>query len=546
MIDQVTAVIPFLRGGNEDWLRRAIGSLPKGLRYLIAENDGELADALNTALDAVETEFVFRLDADDWLSNDTLDFLVGLAWDADVTYPTLILAFEHELPYESLKAAPFCPHRLLVENYIPGTALFRPERALAVGGYRDLPLLEDWDLWVRMSQAGSRFKAVPEALYWYRQVPTSRNKATAEVKAAVKRQIVPQEPNLEATFYYQGSYPQAYLRCLLPARHLPGQAGDHLPFEVRGDDVAFTNHRGHAAVWQFPGDTVRAIQMSEMQEQGIRVLVEVDDNYLSPECARMQPAWGKKHGDGYDTLEAHRKIAGWADGIIVTTDELGKRYRPVNRNIFVCPNQVEPDDWADATKPDDGIFRVGWFASSTHGKDAALVRRALEWASRQKDVEVVTMGLDPSWTFKRRHVPWSNDMGVYRQLLRNLDVGLAPVVPDAWSTCRSDVKALDYVMAGAAPVVSDEPPYKTWTPPGALKARTAAQFFGLVKHLVRNRDEARQLADEQRAWTLEHRTYAGNAWRWEEACQRSTTRSSTPARAATTPSSPPYPERKSA
>jgi glycosyltransferase involved in cell wall biosynthesis len=149
-VNNVTAVIPFQRGGNQEWLREAIGSLPKDTPYLVAENDGELADALNAALRAVETEFVFRLDADDQLDPVSLPILEAAAWDCDVTYPTLVFCFENMQPFEVRKASAFCPNRLQVENYISGCSLFRPEKALAVGGYRDLEILEDWDLWVRM------------------------------------------------------------------------------------------------------------------------------------------------------------------------------------------------------------------------------------------------------------------------------------------------------------------------------------------------------------------------------------------------------------
>jgi hypothetical protein len=531
--DQVTVVIPHQRGGNQDWLKRAIASLPKDTPYLLAENDGQLHHALNQALRQVETEFVFRLDSDDWLDPDALDFLVGLAWDTDVCYPTLVLTNEQGGLLDAIKAHAFCPHRLLIDNYIPGCALFRPEKALEVGGYREFPLLEDWDLWVRMSRAGCRFKAVPEARYWYRQHPDSRNKVPAgeeeRIVSGLHQRIVGAEPELQATFYYQASFPQTYLRCLLPSRYLPGQASDFPRMKPVGEDsLEFPLHRGDTAVWQFPGDGARAVQMAEMQLQGTRVLVEADDNYLSAHSAQIQKAWGRKVGSQVHTLEAHAKITSWADGVIVTTEELAKKYRKANPNVFVCPNQVDPPDWEPPVKPDDGVFRIGWFASHSHSNDAQLVRRALEWASGQKDVEVVTMGFHPSWTFRHRHFPWSNDLGVYRRLLQLLDVGLAPVVPDAWSVCRSDVKALDYAMGLVCPVVSDERPYDAW--PG-LKARTAAEFFHHVRHLVTHRDEARQLAEAARQHVLAERTIETNVWRWEEACS---TRQSAPARAATT------------
>jgi hypothetical protein len=521
-VPAVTVVIPFLNGGNEAWLREAIGSLPIGTPYLVAHNDGELAEALNQALRQVETEFVLRLDADNRLHRDAIPFLLDLAWDTDVTYPSLLLTDEELRPVEFLKAPAFCPNRLLEKNYIDGGALFRPEKALAVGGYRDLPILEDWDLWVRMHRAGATFKAVPEAILYYRQHPGSRNKSVDPVGTheRLRAQIVGSTPDLKASFYYQQTYATTYWRCLLPARHLPGQAVDHPPFKPAREhddgtlDLAFPEHRG-AAVWQFPGDAVRAVLMSEQQEQGTRVLVETDDNYFDA-SPLGNPGWTKtiQKGRGH-SLEAHRRIIPWVDGVIVTTAQLANRYRKHNPNVYVCPNQLDPADWPE---PDasNGRFRVGWFASPSHAGDAKLVHRALEWASRQDDVEVYTMGFDPGWSFRRWHFPWSNDLGVYRKLLGTLDVGLAPVVETPWSVCRSDLKALELSAAQAAPVLSDATPYRTYEGP-CLRATSAKDFLHHVKHLVTHRDEARQLGREARGYVMRERTMPRHIGDWQEA-----------------------------
>lgn len=510
----VTVVIPFKRGGNKAWLKQAIGSLPEGTKYLVLENDAELVEALNEGVKAAETEWVFRLDADDAVGPKTLDFLHDLAWDVDVTYPSLALADEELKPFEYIKAPAFCPHRLKVWNYIPGCALFRRSAFLEVGGYRDLDILEDWDLWLRMSEAGFKFKAVPEAEVAYRQHGKSRNKVFKfryeEIRDQLKSELA--DEDLKASFYYQATYATTYWRCLLPARYLPGQAVDYPEYRIRGDDIDFPSHRG-AAVWQFPGDGARAVQMAAMQEDGVRVLVEADDSYF--EKAPYGNAWGENLGDGPHTREAHRKILPWVDGIIVTTPHLAKRYRKFNQNVYVCPNQLDPEDWAEPEK--DDILQVGWFASPSHRDDARLVKNALEWASKQDGVEVVTMGLDPGWNFRRRHYPWTNDMGVYRKLIQTLDIGVAPVVETPWASCRSDVKALEYSAAGAYPVVSESIPYENFHGP-CIKAKTGRDFLDALISLIRNRDELPKLQKEAREYVLTERTVEKNVWRWEEAC----------------------------
>lgn len=529
-LDAVTVLIPFQEGGNEVWLKQAIGSLPKGVRYMVLRNDGELAEAMNEGLRQATTEFVFRLDADDLLYPRCLEFLADLAWDCDVTYPTLVFHYENLEPMAMQVEAPkFSEGRLQIWNIVPGCSLFNREKALQVGGFRDLPMWEDWDLWVRMWRAGAKFKPVPEARVVYRQHGETRNKQVPP--DSLLREIVGEEPDFKATFYHQHVAATAYWRCQLPARHLPGVSVANPEIQNIGTEeepvLSFPRHRG-AGIWQFPGDHMSALSMVNLQEQGHRNLVEVDDNYLAP--SRYMSGWTKGQ-DSSSSLETHRNIVEKiADGVIVTTDHLGRVYRKVNPNIFVCPNQIDPDDWPEPITSGNP-FRIGWFASLSHKADVPLVKRALEWASKQDGVEVVCMGVGatrvinsetgtdvfrPWWKFRYRHIPWSNDMGVYRKMMGMLDVGLAPVVENPWSSCRSDLKALEYAMAGACPVLSRAEPYRTYGG-SCLFAKNGKDFLHQVKYLVAHQDEARQIAAEARDYVLKERTVQGNIWRYEEA-----------------------------
>jgi hypothetical protein len=529
-LDDVTVVIPFKNGGNEAWLKQAIVSLPPKIKYLVARNDGELAEALNSAVEQADAEYVFRLDADDTLRPGCIEFLRAMVWDVDVTYPSLLITDQFGKVMERRKAAAYDSNRLFVNNYIPGCALMRRKVFLEVGGYRDMPFLEDWDLWVRMAKEGKSFKGVKEALYVYRQHGVSRNSMKREDHEESRRvgeQIIlgGDRIDLKASFYYQASYATTYVRCLPPARYLPGQAVDHAAAFIRdvdGEDpeLFFPEHRG-TAVYQFPGDAVRAVQMAHLQDQGVRVLVETDDTYL--EMGPLgNPGWQKnireKNGGTGHSLEAHKKIIPWVDGIIVTTEHLGKRYRKYNEKIYVCPNQIDPVDWPEPAKSEDEI-RVGWCASNSHVKDAPLVKRALKWASEQDGVKVFTMGFDPGWTdFERFHVPWSNDMGVYRHVIGTWDIGMAPLKEDPWSVCRSDLKALEYGVSGVWPILSDTIPYQGYEGP-CDKVKGSKGLYMALRGLLTHRDELRDRQTAVRDYVLRERTMAKNIHKWAEAIE---------------------------
>ena len=521
MFEDVTVLIPIHReNGNREWLQQAINSV-RDAKAFVLENDGELADAYNAGLHAADTEYVLLMDADDIAHPNMLHELRAAIWDVDVTYPELLFTDEQMTkPVDVMAAAQFCPMRLQQSNYIPGVALVRRKKALEAGGFRDLPALEDWDLWLRMHRAGARFKPVPAARLFYRQRDGSRS--DQDVDEAVIRDIVGGDDptaDLPATFYYTQTAATAYVRCVLPARHLPGLALDGLHARFSEDDYEYPQHRG-AAVFQLAADKTRAGTTVALQAKGHRVLVETDDNYVVEHSAtafRKKANWGRTIGSAPHSVQGHKWIVKQADGVIVSTPYLADRYRKLNPNVYVCPNTVDPADWQPLKKPDDGVFRIGWFASASHAGDGKLVARALEWASRQKNVEVVTLGYDPGWKFPYRRLPWATDLSAYRRMMQVLDVGVAPVVPSPFTLGRSDLKWLEYSMAGVATVCSDVVCYSGVE--HAMKAADAKGFYRAVQHLVANRDEAKEMAAAAREHVLGERTTAAQIHTWREAIQ---------------------------
>lgn len=334
-----------------------------------------------------------------------------------------------------------------------------------------------------------------------------------------------------ATFWRQATPGSSYVRCELPARYLPGQVLRLRPSDLKAhplnrDDTLFPRQRGRASIWQFSGEWVRGLLMAEQQEKGYRVLLEVDDNYLvlPPKFKGLNRQWNRTIAEdrgGY-SAEANGRIARFADAVIASTEALGKVYRKLNPNVYVCPNQVDPDDWIPVEAPDDGVLRIVYAGSPSHQQDAPLVARALEWASKQPDVEVYSFGFRPdSWKFDSKVIPWTDSVEEFRQTLFGFDVGVAPLVETVWSRCKSDLKALEYAMAGVLPIVSATEPYRPWLNGPGLVAHTPKDFYHHVKWCVQNRDEVKSLAEASRDYVLAERTISQNVWRWEEAIHAS-------------------------
>ena len=318
-----------------------------------------------------------------------------------------------------------------------------------------------------------------------------------------------------ATWWQQKTPGTSYWRCHVPARHLPGQslALRFSDLKIGADgEVLMPRHQG-AMIAQFVGNATRALVMAHQMNQGTRVLMEVDDNYLvpAPHTPNVRSAWQAKidrsPADNYSN-QAHRKILSWVDGIIVATEELAARYAQVTQApIYHCPNSIDLDDWpghsegfraADkgADESQGRSLAIGYAGSDSHRFDLANVDRGLDWAWRQPKVELWKIGAQTvHWRYQHTRMPWTDTLADYRANLRSLDVGLCPLKRGDWHDCKSDIKAMEYLLAGAVPIVQrDSPCYRDWVDV-VPSATTEKDWLNAIKWCVQSPRE-----EVQDAW----------------------------------------------
>ena len=331
-----------------------------------------------------------------------------------------------------------------------------------------------------------------------------------------------------ATFFRQATPGTTYWRCYIPARYLPGQV---VPIEQdslseNADGTINLKHADGALVWQFLGDDGRTRIAQQMQRQGHPTFMEVDDNYLrfAPPLYGKWGAWTKTHaeamenGTGY-SIEMHRKIVPTMDRIICATENLADEYADWNDDVVVARNSIDPSDWVDFPEREPSeILRIGYYGSPSHVKDFPLVKKALKWAARQKDVEVVMIGFNPpGWT--GRVLPWEDKMLAARRNLAQIDVGIAPLKRNRWADGKSDVKALEYAMAGVMPIVQDAPPYSPWVDRGwDWVCKTEDDWMTAIQDVVRmGKDGVATDAADAKQYVLNSRTIESEVHAWREA-----------------------------
>ena len=139
----------------------------------IAQNIG-LGNALDAGLDACSHEVVARMDADDVSLPRRFEVqLALLAQGYDLVGSALLEFVESEDVVVGRRTPPLSQEEIrswsrFHDPFNHPTVVYRRAMVEAVGGYRDLPLLEDYWLFARMIDAGARVANVAEPLVKYR------------------------------------------------------------------------------------------------------------------------------------------------------------------------------------------------------------------------------------------------------------------------------------------------------------------------------------------------------------------------------------------
>lgn len=183
--------------GDSSWVdlahERAIPSVEALDVPYVHVHGTTLQFARNDAIGQITTKYVCYLDADDELEHGYFDHIAQV--DADIRVPSVryvknrfdqgvrmpkVAGHTHTCDAECLAAGNW-----IVIGAVAPVSLIRD-----VGGFRDFPWSEDWDLWVRCWQAGARIEPAFRAIYRAHVRNDSRNRGQSqEVKNAAHRAI---------------------------------------------------------------------------------------------------------------------------------------------------------------------------------------------------------------------------------------------------------------------------------------------------------------------------------------------------------------------
>jgi glycosyltransferase involved in cell wall biosynthesis len=151
---------------------------PVPVTMVALARNGGLGPALDRGLAASQHDVIARMDADDVAMPHRFAVEVPLIRDADIVGAGLLEFVGDIGNVVGQRVPPTDPGHIrryarMHDPFNHPTVVYRKRAVLAVGGYGDLPLMEDYALFARMLQNGARAVNVAEPLVYYRVGATS-------------------------------------------------------------------------------------------------------------------------------------------------------------------------------------------------------------------------------------------------------------------------------------------------------------------------------------------------------------------------------------
>jgi len=285
--------------------------------------------------------------------------------------------------------------------------------------------------------------------------------------------------------------------------------------------------------------TTASTMIGMSRHVGVPVILDLDDNFLSirednPATAEYDVGKGRRY-----TVLA---LLGLADGLFVSTEPLKEAYAHINPRIDVLPNCNDVDDWKFMrAERDPKKVVIGYAGSITHDMDLALVIPALnEILKEYPDVEFQMLGAMHEETFRMfcEKLPDAREGQVkmrlgtpawdgYPRLLSDMawDIGIAPLLADDFTKCKSHIKWMEYAMYKIPTVVSGGFPYSepiqgTQTVVDGktgIVVNSNADWYNRLEELILDKGKREQIGQQAYDAVKNDWQWVSHAHKWKEA-----------------------------
>jgi glycosyltransferase involved in cell wall biosynthesis len=201
-------------------------------------------------------------------------------------------------------------------------------------------------------------------------------------------------------------------------------------------------------------------------------------------------------------------LCGVADVVTVTTEYLAEAVRKrlrkngVKKDVVVLPNYLDMELWnLPLRKNHTDEIRMLWAGSRTHRNDMKFIAPVIKKiCKRYPQVKFLFTGdymLNPLFKGINSEYIDAVEFNYYPAKLNSIraDIGIAPLLNTEFNRCKSNLKSLEYGIAGMASVFSNTV-YEHTVKEGetGLLAETADEFYHKIAMLIENPELRERIA----------------------------------------------------
>ncbi|HSN73920.1 MAG TPA: glycosyltransferase family 4 protein [Anaerolineae bacterium] len=211
-------------------------------------------------------------------------------------------------------------------------------------------------------------------------------------------------------------------------------------------------------------------------------------------------------------IEQTAEMMRWADIVSVANGYLAKHALRLNAKVVEIPVAVDCDKFypaGDASAGAKPLPVLGWVgaADGRHFDNVKILAEPLAKLAQKRPFELRLIGIRDDARFaalfagisgiKVEQVGWAPRPEHVPEQIRQLDVGLAPLLEDPWTLGKSPIKVLEYMASGVLTVGSTVGEITTFIQDGknGLLAQSADQWVEKLDYAL---SEAHELEDLRR------------------------------------------------
>ena len=249
--------------------------------------------------------------------------------------------------------------------------------------------------------------------------------------------------------------------------------------------------------------------VEERNKRGLPTVYEISDNFLAMGNSIGSHEWYSNPVNSVAAMQFIQKC-GYAQ---TTGRGIQERFGFILKNIRIFENQIMNLGMPKEKFNDE--IAIGWGGSFGHIEDLRYFAPALfAVCNKYAHVRFVFMGSRKQYEDvfaplddlkKEFHEPGT--LSAYLQFLEGVDIGIAPLLPNSYNECRSDVKFVEYGSRAVAPVLSKSAPYLSHAKEmeNALFFETPEELQHILSQLIENSSLRKELAMNAYNYVLKER-----------------------------------------